>query len=95
MKNRTASIAFVAFCGAPAAILAFVAIEPHKRPMPTLTRLIAFIAVIAALVYGAMVALATFVEPTTQEMSVEIPASRLNPVPAAPPAEPQANPPQE
>lgn len=61
--------------------------------MPTLTRLIAFLAVIAAIAYGAMLALATFVEPTTQEMSVEIPASRLKPVPVAPPpaaAEPQA-----
>lgn len=55
--------------------------------MPTLTRLIVILAAIAALTYGAMLALATFVEPVTRETSVEIPAARLKPVPVAPPQE--------
>ncbi|EIM72369.1 histidine kinase [Nitratireductor rhodophyticola] len=47
--------------------------------MPTLFRLLMIIAVLAGLVYGAMVALVTFVEPQTGEMSVRIPADKLNP----------------
>ncbi|MFC4626475.1 hypothetical protein ACFO1V_14900 [Daeguia caeni] len=45
--------------------------------MPTLTRLIVFLAAIGAVIYGAMFALATFVKPTPADMVVEIPASRL------------------
>lgn len=62
--------------------------------MPTLTRLLAFLAVIAAITYGAMFALANFVQPTTHQITVEIPASKIPqtviaPPPApAPPAEP-------
>ncbi|MCR4266830.1 histidine kinase [Nitratireductor sp. ZSWI3] len=47
--------------------------------MPTLFRLLVIIAVLAGLVYGAMLALATFVEPQTGEMSVRIPPEKLNP----------------
>jgi hypothetical protein len=47
--------------------------------MPTLFRLITFIVIIVGLVYGAMYALATFVHPTQGEMSVRIPAEKLNP----------------
>jgi hypothetical protein len=46
--------------------------------MPTLFRLLTIIAVIAGIVYGAMYALATFVEPNVGEMSVRIPPERLN-----------------
>lgn len=47
--------------------------------MPTLFRLLVTIAVVAALAYGAMVALVTFVEPRTGEMTVRIPPEKLNP----------------
>lgn len=46
--------------------------------MPTLFRLLTRLAVIVALAYGAMYALATFVEPRTGEMTVRVPAERLN-----------------
>jgi hypothetical protein len=51
----------------------------NARIMPTLFRLITFIVIIVGLVYGAMYALATFVHPTQGEMSVRIPAEKLNP----------------
>ncbi|MBB4093846.1 hypothetical protein [Brucella pecoris] len=60
--------------------------------MPTLTRLVLFIALVAAIVYGAMYALANFVEPDIREITVEIPASKLKPVTIAPPAAPTAEP---
>ena len=47
--------------------------------MPTLFRLVTFIVIMAGLVYGGMYALATFVHPTKGEMSVRIPAEKLNP----------------
>lgn len=47
--------------------------------MPTLFRLLTVIAIIVGIVYGAMFALATFVEPNVAEMSVRIPPERLNP----------------
>jgi hypothetical protein len=46
--------------------------------MPTLFRLLTIIAVIVGIVYGAMYALATFVEPNIGEMTVRIPPERLN-----------------
>ncbi len=46
--------------------------------MPTLFRLIAVVAVIAGIVYGTMFALATFVQPNVGEISVRIPADRIN-----------------
>ncbi|NKB78395.1 hypothetical protein HED49_01250 [Ochrobactrum daejeonense] len=48
--------------------------------MPTLTRLVIFLALVAAVIYGAMYALANFVEPDMREITVEIPASKLKPV---------------
>jgi hypothetical protein len=42
------------------------------RAMPSLMRLLAVIGVIAALGYGAMFALATFVDPKTREMVVTV-----------------------
>ena len=57
--------------------------------MPTLIRLLAFLAVAALLVFGGMVALATFVVPKQSEMTIRVPADKLNPAepkpaPAAP-----------
>ncbi len=60
--------------------------------MPTLTRLVLFIALVAAIVYGAMYALANFVEPDIREITVEIPASKLKPVTIAPPSAPADEP---
>lgn len=47
------------------------------QTMPTLFRFLAVIGLIVAVVYGAMLALALLVEPTPREMSVRIPAERL------------------
>jgi hypothetical protein len=57
--------------------------------MPTLTRLLIFLAVAAALIFGAMVVLATFVVPKQSEMTIRVPTDKLNPAepkvtPAAP-----------
>lgn len=52
--------------------------------MPTLTRLVAFFAVLAAITYGGIYALANFVKPQTQQMTVEIPADNLKPVAISP-----------
>ena len=49
--------------------------------MPTLFRLLVTLGVIAGLVYGAMFALATYVEPRKGEMTVRIPPDRLNKAP--------------
>lgn len=46
--------------------------------MPSLFRLLAIIGVIAAIVYGVMIALVTFVTPQPREMIYTIPAQRLN-----------------
>ena len=47
--------------------------------MPTLTRLIGWIALLAGAVLGVLVALATLVEPNQAEMTIRIPANRINP----------------
>ena len=47
--------------------------------MPTLIRFIVFLAVLAGLVYGGMFALVTYVEPKKGEMTVRIPADKVNP----------------
>lgn len=54
-----------------------VSLAQGRLLMPTLIRLITVIAVLVGLVYGAMFALATFVEPKKGEMRVRIPAERL------------------
>lgn len=56
--------------------------------MPTLTRILVLLAVIAAIVYGAMLSLANFVKPVTHEITVEIPASKLKQTVVAPPPAP-------
>lgn len=47
--------------------------------MPTLIRFLTVIAILVGLVYGAMYALVMFVEPKKGEMTVRIPAEKLNP----------------
>lgn len=53
--------------------------KSHGRQMPTLFRFLVTLAVIAGVIYGAMYALVMLVEPRTGEMTVRIPAERLNP----------------
>jgi len=53
--------------------------RPGGPAVPTLFRFLAVIAVIGALIAGAMFALATLVEPEPREMSVTVPPSRLAP----------------
>jgi hypothetical protein len=45
--------------------------------MPTLFRFLGIVAVLLALGYGALFALASFVEPTSREMTVTIPRDVL------------------
>ncbi|MCX5494626.1 hypothetical protein OSH11_07925 [Kaistia dalseonensis] len=45
--------------------------------MPTLSRFILALIVIAAVAYGVVFALATFVEPTQREITVRVPTDRL------------------
>ncbi|RZS82027.1 hypothetical protein EV217_2838 [Phyllobacterium myrsinacearum] len=62
----------------------------HGKPackvdlMPTLTRLIITLAVLAGLVYAGMLALVTFVHPTQTELTIRIPTEKLNPKPGNP-----------
>lgn len=53
----------------------------RTRPesMPSLIRFLMTLAVLAALGYAAMFALATFVEPTPREIRDRVPSSKLNP----------------
>lgn len=65
--------------------------------MPTLSRLVLTLVVLAAIAYGVMLALVTFVAPTTGPVIVRIPTAKLQPVPIAPVqttplADPQAEP---
>ncbi len=46
--------------------------------MPTLFRLLFTLLLLGGLGYGAIVSLATFVQPQPREMTVTIPADRLN-----------------
>ena len=47
--------------------------------MPSLFRFLVLVGVLAALVVGAMLALATFVAPVPRPMEQAIPSSKLNP----------------
>lgn len=47
--------------------------------MPTLMRFLVVILILAGLAYGAMFALATFVQPRQGEMTERIPAEKFNP----------------
>jgi hypothetical protein len=46
--------------------------------MPSLIRFLFVCAILGGLVYGAMFALANFVEPNPREMTLRIPAAKLN-----------------
>jgi hypothetical protein len=46
--------------------------------LPAIVRFLLFVAVIAGLVWGAMLALVAFVEPQPREMTQTLPSSRLN-----------------
>ena len=47
--------------------------------MPSLVRFLIVVGALAALVYGAMLALVAFVEPVPRPMEQAIPAAKLNP----------------
>lgn len=47
--------------------------------MPSLFRFLFVLALLAGLGYGALVALTLMVEPNQREMTVKIPAKKLNP----------------
>ena len=53
--------------------------------MPTLMRILGFLALIAAIIYGVMYALAHLVEPSRHMIRQEIPASKINQRVIAPP----------
>jgi hypothetical protein len=46
--------------------------------MPSLIRFLIVCAILGGIVYGAMFALANFVEPNPREMTLRIPAAKLN-----------------
>ena len=46
--------------------------------MPSLFRLLMVLGLLGGLGYGAMFALATFVEPKQRDMAISIPANKLN-----------------
>lgn len=56
--------------------------------MPSLMRFLTVVVVLAALAAAAVVALATMVGPNTREMTIRIPASKLDPNAPEPAAEP-------
>lgn len=45
--------------------------------MPTLLRFLVFLAIVGGLVLGGMIALVTFVEPQSREMTQTIPPTKL------------------
>ena len=61
------------------ALLHRVRVPRGSTAVPTLFRFFATLAILAGLVFAGMFALATFVTPTPREMSVTIPASKLQP----------------
>ncbi|OCP11488.1 hypothetical protein BBX50_17815 [Ensifer sp. LC11] len=50
----------------------------EETEMPTLFRFLFFCLVVAGIVYGTMVSLVTFVEPTERDVTVKIPSERVN-----------------
>ena len=47
--------------------------------MPSLIRFLVFCAVVVGLVYGAMLALTLYVDPTPREKSIRVPSEMINP----------------
>ena len=60
--------------------------------MPTLIRFLVVLIVLAAIGIAGMFYLANFVEPNTREMTVKVPADRLQPKDVTPPAAVAAEP---
>ena len=54
-------------------------LQAKRGNMPSLIRFLFVLGVLAGLVYAGMWALVFYVEPTPREMSVRIPADRINP----------------
>lgn len=52
--------------------------EGYAQDMPTLFRFLTTLLFIAGIIYGGMYALVLYVEPKKGEMTVRIPAERLN-----------------
>lgn len=50
-----------------------------RQNMPTLFRFLFVLATLAAMVYGVMWSLVTFVEPREREVTVRVPSERVNP----------------
>jgi hypothetical protein len=48
-----------------------------ETPVPTLFRFLVFIAVLAGIIFGGMIALVTFVEPQPREMTQTIPPTKM------------------
>lgn len=54
-------------------------VAKDRRPVPTLFRFIAFLAIIGGLIFGGMIALVTFVQPEPREMVEIVPPAKLQP----------------
>lgn len=72
--------------GNQAHCLELIANLPHNGPrsmlgdaMPSLFRFLVLCAVLAGIAYGAMFALVLYVQPTEREVTIRIPAQKLNP----------------
>ncbi len=51
--------------------------EDGRKPMPSLFRFLSAIAIIGGLIYGAVYALANFVNPTPREMTIHISSDKF------------------
>ncbi|SEL87635.1 hypothetical protein [Xaviernesmea oryzae] len=49
--------------------------------MPTLFRFLIIMATLAGMIYAGMVALAVFVQPVERDVTIRLPAERVNPAP--------------
>lgn len=54
-----------------------VGVHGESPAVPTLFKFLTFLAVVAGLVYGGMIALVTFVQPEPREMVEVVPPSKL------------------
>lgn len=54
-----------------------LAIAAEEVDVPTLFRFLFIVAVLAGIAFGAIFALATFVEPAPRDMTVTVPANKL------------------
>ncbi len=56
-----------------------MAMAAEEVDVPTLFRFVLIVAALAGLTYAGIFALATFVEPAPRDMTVTVPANKLNP----------------